>query len=315
MTRVAIVGAGYTAREHARAFRAIDHVTIAGIQSRTRERAEALAREYGIERVCDSISALYEDTHADLVVVTVPVALMDEVSRTAFRHPWTVLLEKPAGCCLAEAEELAAAASARGGRVFVALNRRMYSSTRAVRTDLAADEERRYVRVQDQQDQAAALRAGHPQLVVANWMFANSIHLVDYLRMFCRGAVTSVTPVMAWDAKAPGVVVAKATFDSGDVGIYEGIWNGPGPWAVTISTPARRWEMRPLEEASRQLRGTRQVVAAEISTEDREFKPGFLLQARQAVAASRGQATELATIGDALESMRLVQAIFFPSCL
>ena len=122
----------------------------------------------------------------------------------------------------------------------------------------------------------------------------------------------SVDPVIAWNAQAPGVVVAKATFESGDTGIYEGIWNGPGPWAVTISTPTRRWEMRPLEEASRQLRGTRQSVPAEISLDDQQYKPGFLAQARQAVAACRGEASQLVTISQALESMRLVQSIFFP---
>ena len=58
--QVAIIGAGYMAREHIRAFADVPEVTIAGIHSRTRERAEALAGEYSIGVVCDSVAELYD---------------------------------------------------------------------------------------------------------------------------------------------------------------------------------------------------------------------------------------------------------------
>ena len=309
--KVAIIGAGYTAGEHARAFRSLDGVTLSGIQSRTRARAEALAAETGIERVCDSIEELYDHSRADLVVVTVPELEMHRVSRAVFPFPWAVLLEKPAGYDLRTAEDIAEEGRRRGGRVFVALNRRMYSATRAALDDLSSNAGARYVRVQDQQDQAAALAAGQPPLVVQNWMFANSVHVVDYLRVFCRGRVSAVEKVIPWNPANPGVVVSKVSFDSGDAGLYEGIWNGPGPWAATVSTPSKRWEMRPLEQASWQARGERVLNAVAISADDVGFKPGFRMQAAQAVAAVRGENTILPGVDDALETMRLVQSIFF----
>jgi predicted dehydrogenase len=64
---VAVIGAGYTAREHIRALRDIPGVQVAAIQSRTRSRAEALAGEFGINAVCDSILELYERSRAALV--------------------------------------------------------------------------------------------------------------------------------------------------------------------------------------------------------------------------------------------------------
>ena len=51
--RVAIVGAGNMGREHARAFARIPGVSVAGIASRTRARAEALASELGSPLVAD----------------------------------------------------------------------------------------------------------------------------------------------------------------------------------------------------------------------------------------------------------------------
>jgi hypothetical protein len=106
------------------------------------------------------------------------------------------------------------------------------------------------------------------------------------------------------------LVLAKIDFTSGDVGLYEGIWNGPGPWIVSVNTPEQRIEMRPLEQVSVQLRGTRAVSLLEIDGDDKTYKPGLRYQAGQAVAAARGEAADLATILDSWHSMKLVADIF-----
>jgi predicted dehydrogenase len=309
--RVAMVGAGSMAREHLRAFADVPGVVLSGIHSRTRARAEALASEFGVAHVCESIEELHNRTNADLAVVSVPELSMNAVSRQCFAFPWKVLLEKPAGYDLADAEVIAAAARATGRAVFVALNRRHYSSTQAAIEDLGSSNDRRYIRVQDQQDQAAALAAGQPATVVQNWMYANSIHVIDYLRLFGRGQIDRVRPVCRWTPNRPGIVISEIAFESGDVGIYEGIWNGPGPWAVSISTPTRRWELRPLERASYQNRGERVLQPVDVHPWDTAFKAGFRRQAELAVAAVGGRDPgRLATLDDALETMRLIRLIF-----
>lgn len=307
---VAVVGAGYTAREHIRAFQDMPGVSIAGIYSRTHARAEALAVEHHIPLVCDSIPELYEKTGAHLVVIAVPELAANAVSRACFEYPWTALLEKPAGYNLVDAEEIAAVAQLKNRRTFVALNRRFYSSTKAAFVDLQTNPDKRFIQVFDQQDQRRALQAGQPQLVVDHWMYANSIHVVDYLRLFGRGNISRVDPVIRWNPHNPSVVVAKLEFDSGDVGLYIGIWNGPGPWAVAIHTTRRRWELKPLEQAIYQDAGERQLQVVEPNSWDKEFKPGFRLQAGEAVAAAMGQPTRCVTLADALGTMRLISRIF-----
>lgn len=308
--KVAIVGAGYMAREHIRAFQDVPDVQIVGIHSRTRQRAEEMAVQFGINNVCDSVFELYNMTQADMVVVTVPELAMNGVSRTCFEYPWIVLLEKPAGYNLSDAREIEAAANAGKRRVFVALNRRQYSSTQTVLRDLKDLPFPRLIRVQDQQDQIQALQTGQPKAVVDNWMYANSIHLIDYFLMLGRGKICGVEPVIPWNPDDPRYVVAKISFDSGDIGLYEGIWNGPGPWAVSINTSAKLWQIRPLEQAAFQIAGQRKLEVIEAHPWDIQFKPGLRLQAEKAVAASRGEANDLPTLQDAMESMRLVQAIF-----
>jgi predicted dehydrogenase len=308
--RVAIIGAGKIAREHIRAFSAVPGVTVSGIHSRTRSRAEELAREFRIPSVYDSITELYEKTHAHLVVVAVTGTEMNAVSKQCFEHPWTILLEKPPGYNLEDAEDIAVSAKKQNSRVIVGLNRRFLSSTRSVYDDLKADLSPRYIHVQDQQNLEAAAQIGHPEIIVKNWMYANSIHLVDYFCLFGRGTITRVTPVLHWVPDTSRVVVAEIEFSNGDLGLYEGIWKGPGPWAVSITTAKKRWEMRPLEQAVYQNWGDRTLYPVNVHLWDSRFKPGFRLQAEMAVSAAQGKASESPTLDQTIETMKLIREIF-----
>jgi hypothetical protein len=177
------------------------------------------------------------------------------------------------------------------------------------KAELGETSDPRFVKVQDQQNQVAASNIGQPVEVVRNWMYANSIHTIDYLRVFGRGRITSVEPVLRWDPERPGVVVCRIVYDSCDVGLYEGIWRGPGPWAVTVTTAEKRCEMRPLEKLTLQEFGkTPQHVDPDAL--DTDFKPGFRRQAEAAIRAACGTSSEVATLADAVETMRLVARIF-----
>lgn len=307
---IAVVGAGSMAREHLRAFADVPGVELAGLFSRTREKAERLAAEFGIGVVAGGVDELFERTAAGLVVVTVSGEAMRDAALACMVHPWTLLLEKPPGLDVAEAEEIRRAAAAAGRTVLVGLNRRFLSSTQAVLDDLADVAGRRSIVVQDQEDQAAARAAGFHPRVVETWRHANAIHTIDYLRCFGRGEVTAVRTIEPWRPEAPGIVLAKVEFAGGDVGLYEGIWNGPGPWAVAVSTPTRRWELRPLEQAAVQRAGERKSTPAPRHEWDERFKPGLRRQAEEASAAALGRPHRAVTLDDGLATMRLIDAIF-----
>jgi predicted dehydrogenase len=310
IVRVAMVGAGAMAREHIRAFAAVPDVQVTAIHSRTRSKAETLARETQVPLVCSTVAELYEKTQADLVVVAVPELATRAVSEACFAHPWSVLMEKPAGYHLADAEAILASARQANRRVWVGLNRRFLSSTQAVLKDLHTNTGPRFIHVQDQQSLETAAAIGHPPEVVSNWMYANSIHLIDYLTCFGRGGVQSVHRVWPWQGRDTSVVLAAVEFSSGDRGLYEGVWRGPGPWAVTLTTAARRWELRPLEQASFQNAGERRLQTVEVHEWDRQFKPGFRLQADEVIKAVRREPSQVPTLEQATETMRLIAAIF-----
>jgi len=308
VTRIAIVGAGYMAGEHARAFESIPGVEIVGICGRSRDRAAALAERHKTS-VHDDVASLYAATQADGIVIAVNELSAREICLAAFAFPWACLIEKPAGLDLAEAQAIEAAAAAAGRRAFVALNRRSYASTRAALAALDPAGPPRLVSVLDQQDMQAARDFGQPEEVVRNYMYANAIHLIDYFSVFCRGNPV-IDSAAGWDSDAPRHVVSTLRYDSGDTGVYQAVWDGPGPWAVSVTDAAARFEMRPLESLTVQRRGQRQAVPVELGNVDSDYKPGLRVQAESFVNALRGRETDLATLADSTRSMEICARIY-----
>lgn len=310
MVKIAIIGAGYMAKEHIRAFKDIEGVEVSGIYSRTTAKAQELALEFGIHKIAKSVQELYDKTQADLVVITASVLSIAEVSVECFRFPWICLIEKPPGYNLEEAIYVQSQSAQHKARAYVALNRRHFSSTRTVLDQLNEQNFSRVVKVCDQEDMNDPHRIGHPQKIIDNWMYANSIHMVDYFSMFCRGNVTSVNRVVRWNPVDPRYVVAQLTFDSGDIGLYEAIWNAPSPWAVSIITPKARWDMSPLEFATRQDYGSRNKKQIDLDGLDDQYKPGLRVQAELAVRAVRDPSVILPTLDDAIHTMGMIKLIY-----
>ncbi len=309
-TTVSVIGAGNMAREHIRAFASLPNVQIGGIFSRTRVRAEALATEFAIPVVAESVADLKRLTMADLVVVTVPELAANAVAKAAFAEDWAVLLEKPAGYDLSDAEDIANAARGRSKPVMVGFNRRFYSSVMAVKADLESRDELRYVHVQDQQSYAEARRYNHPEPVVEKFMYANSIHNIDLILALCRGEAVEVTPIMPWKGEESEVVLVHVRFDSGDTALYEGLWKGPGPWACAVSTPSRRWSMQPLERASFQNANERNQNPIDPAQEDLTFKAGFVRQAQAVLERMANRPSNAVDLAESLRTMRLINRMF-----
>jgi hypothetical protein len=194
--------------------------------------------------------------------------------------------------------------------VFVALNRRSYAATRQALAELDGSDSPRLISILDQQDMDSVRRSGQPDRVVRNYMYANSLHLIDYFNVFGRGEPVAVEPVVPWNPAAPAIVVGAVRFSSGDCGVYQAVWNGPGPWSVTVTNREVRLELRPLEKLGIQRRGERQLTDVAPDPVDIEFKPGLRHQAEQLVRALENEPTSLATLEEATRSMALCADIY-----
>lgn len=109
--RVGVVGTGVGVM-HLESLARIEGVTLAGVCSAQRERAEATAARFGVERATARYSELLE--WVDAVVITTPPKLHAPMTLEAIAAGKHVFCEKPLASSLAEARAMRAALDASG---------------------------------------------------------------------------------------------------------------------------------------------------------------------------------------------------------
>jgi len=108
--RVGIVGLGAFAESHIRAYRALPHVEIAAVASRSPERAAEIAARYGIPAWYGSHEELIADDTIDAVSITTAEHEHRAPAVMALRAGKHVLVEKPLASTLEDAAAILAAA-------------------------------------------------------------------------------------------------------------------------------------------------------------------------------------------------------------
>lgn len=109
----AVIGCGVIANQMAQSL-ALAGRKVYGIVNRTRSKAEAFAREYGVERVYDSVEELYADPAVDAVYITTPHNTHIDYLCGALAAGKHVLCEKAITLNSAELEEARAIADEHG---------------------------------------------------------------------------------------------------------------------------------------------------------------------------------------------------------
>jgi len=126
---VGVVGVGHLGRHHARLYAQTEGARLVGVVDHDRERAVAIASEYGCEAF-ESEEALAAKTEA--VSVAVPTAHHPEVAIKLIEAGVHVLVEKPIARTVAEAEAINSAAEKHERIVMVGHTERFNPAVRAL---------------------------------------------------------------------------------------------------------------------------------------------------------------------------------------
>lgn len=308
--KVGVVGAGYMAGEYCKVIAEHPSYELLGVVSRSPERSRALAERHGLSWFPENLDQLSKDGPPDLIIVAVSEHVIYDVVKELIRLPSVLLVEKPLGLSLNEADELNKLSQRFAGRLFVALNRRFYSSTMRLRAELSSVEGKRGFLLQDQHDQISAEKAGFDPRTVRNWAFANAIHTLDLLSFLGRGE-----PVVDFVQKTPldgesFVLEAQISFSSGDSAHYFSVWNAPGPWILNVHSGRARWVMGPLEVLERQPEGSRERIGLVGPGEAGEYKPGLWNMLSELKDYWGGIEPQLPDSRESLRSMKLVADIY-----
>ena len=130
---IGIVGTGFARTTQIPGFRDCMGAKIVAIASRNRERAEAVAKEFGIEHVTSDWHELVAHDDVDLISVVTPPATHMEITLAALDHRKAVLCEKPMALNATEAARMVEKARSTGTLALIDHELRFLNSRRVMR--------------------------------------------------------------------------------------------------------------------------------------------------------------------------------------
>ncbi len=137
-------------------------------------------------------------------------------------------------------------------------------------------------------------------------MYANSIHLIDYVSVLSRGVIKKKYFI----SKSKNEINYYLVFSSGDTVNYICRWNKPGPWQVKVSTKKYYFEMSPLEILRIKSDDNKENLVLDISNDDKKFKTGLKLQVENLINVFLNKKNNLVDLTGMNKTMKLLKAIY-----
>lgn len=230
--KIACIGAGYFARFHIEAWKRIPEVELVAICDHHSQKAQALAREFGVEKTYETLDALFEKEQFEVIDIITPPDTHLDLCKKAVESGKHIICQKPLAPTFAEAQKIVALTSESGIRFMVHENFRFQPWYRKIKTLLKdgtiGDQLHTLnlkMRMGDGWGQDAYLdRQPYFQTMPRLFIYETGIHFIDVFR-FLAGEVSSVyaklrklNPVIA--GEDCGLVLFD--FKNGGQGVLDG---------------------------------------------------------------------------------------------
>jgi len=248
----AIIGAGNMAAEYAKILKYRKDAYIIGIYSRTYLKARVFAKKKMIKKIYKNLNLLLEDSNIDIIIVCVSDENVGSVLKKIVKTKKIILTEKPIGLSYLEAKKNLDEAIKNKTKLFIALNRRYYPSTMELQKILSKklSQNKRVLEVFDCQIKRSFIKLKKHKKVIESLMYANSVHLIDYFSMFCRGELKEIKNITT-NKKNSEIIFSIIKFSSGDIGYYHCSWNQNSRWKIKLTIKDfKEWTFQPLESLS-----------------------------------------------------------------
>ena len=280
--KICFIGAGKTMQKHLEVFSKFKNLEFVGIYSRTKRKAHQIRKKFKINRVFNNIDEMYSLTKSNYVIVVVSPDANFKIIRDCLKYPWTIFTEKPLGLNYVQAKNLIRLSLKKKRKLFIALNRRNFISTKKLVEII--DKKKNIKRNLEILDQQSPSKIYFTKKVINNWQFANSIHLIDYISLICRGKVSSHKKKLIELNSKQKVLECVMKFSSGDTCKYRALWFLPGKWQVKIRLDKLIYTLKPLErlKVSEFNKSNFSDLKLNYSL-DNKFKPGFFSQAKNLI--------------------------------
>jgi len=239
---LAILGAGYMGGVHALSWTKVPGAKIKVIYSRTKEKAEILAKKYGAE-ASSSWREVVSRNDVDVVDICLPTFMHKEVCIESLKREKHVLLEKPLATSLEEAYEIMKTAEKARTKVMVAHCLRFFPVYSKIKSEVSRGALGEIISVRAMRSSTFPTwgsNAWFKDPEKSGSFFADLlIHDFDYIRWLvdaeAKKVVARITPKPVWAFVRPSDYgVAKIFFENGVIAHVEGGWAMPKTWLFTM---------------------------------------------------------------------------------
>lgn len=301
-----IIGAGTIAQEYAKV------LTTLGYQFQMIGRGEEKARQVeetlgykvirgGLESYIQSAPELPK---AAIVATTLGSLAPNTIALLNYGVK-RIFCEKPGFLFPDECGEVAALAKEKEAEVYLAYNRRFFSSVLRAKEIIAEDGGLTSFNFEFTEWGHVIAKYNKPQDELKNWFYANSSHVID-LAFYLGGEPVQMdchtSGIISWHN--PAVFAGSGVTNKGALFTYQANWAAPGRWGVELLTAQHRLYLRPMENLQIQNLGTVAVTSVEIDDHlDKEFKPGFYLETK---AFLDGDNSRLCSIEEQMRAVKMV---------
>lgn len=284
---VLLIGSGYMAREYLKVLLKLNcNVTIVG---RGIEKIGLLSKEYPQFNYFPGGVEKYLKQATNIPLFAINAASVGELKRTSIlllkAGVKNLLIEKPGDLYAEGLIAIELVAKKNNAQVYIAYNRRFYSSILALQTEVLKDggivsshfEFTEWIHTIDPEMYASE--------VLQKWIIANSSHVIDTAFLLIGKpkelhATVSGRNVIDWHRS--GSVFTGSGLSENDIPFtYHSNWEAPGRWAIEINTRKRRFYLKPMEKLQVQSIGSVEVIMFPLDDQlDIEYKPGLFMQTR-----------------------------------
>jgi predicted dehydrogenase len=228
-------------------------------------------------------------------IIAVSSELLNKVTTSLIkRGVKEILVEKPGGLDFNNIRKVYKVANKSNSNVFVAYNRRFYSSVKRGLEIIKKDGGATSFIFEFTEWSHVIKDLKKDKKVKLNWLLQNSSHVID-LAFFMGGKPKTISTYtsgsLSWHPKAStfagaGITVNDVLFS------YVANWDAPGRWGLEIMTKKHRLIYRPLEKLQIQNLGSTEIKEAKIDNKDDIlYKPGIYQQLRSFIGNKRNLCT------------------------
>lgn len=277
-TKILLFGTGPMAYEYARVLKYmdIDYLVI----GRGQKSAKIFQQKTGVTPITGGAAKFLNtsDYSSYKAIVAVTGDQLGNVTLDLIRHRIkTILVEKPGGLNDNEIKEIQTLAQ-KHTEIYIAYNRRFYSSTRKAQEIIAKDGG--VLSFHFEFNEPASMIGSLDILdeIKKKWLFHNSSHVIDLAFFLCgnpKSIISKVNGYLKWHP-AGAIFTGFGETENNIPFTYHANWLSPGRWGIEIMTKNYRLIFRPMEQLQAQRNGSFDIVDIKLDNKlDVNFKPGL----------------------------------------